>query len=264
MAGQQQKTSRTVVVTGGGSGIGLVTALKFAEAGDRVFAGDIAFDQRTQSILSGAGIQAQECDVRVVADIRRLLTCAIRETSALDVLVNNAGVGMVKAVAEVTEDDWDSVMNVNLKAVFFGCQAAISQMRQQPRGGSIVNIASNAGLLPRSHDPVYSISKMAVVGLTKSLALCHADDRIRINCVCPGPVERTRMIEENFALRPDRQEAVRELIRASPLARAWGRMISPEEIADAVMYLTDESSRMVTGTAIAIDGGKSLGVPPAG
>ncbi|MCA9225843.1 MAG: SDR family oxidoreductase, partial [Planctomycetales bacterium] len=102
----------------------------------------------------------------------------------------------------------------------------------------------------------------AVVGLTRSLALCHSKDRIRINCVCPGPVEHTEMIEENFHGRDNRQQVVRELINASPLARAWDRMIQPEEVADAIVYLTDDSARMVTGTAIAIDGGKSLGVPP--
>ena len=170
--------------------------------------------------------------------------------------------GMVKQIGDVSETDWDTVMDTNLKAAFFGCKAAIAAMLKQPSGGSIINVASNAGLLPRSHDPVYSISKMALVGLTKSLALCHSKDRIRINCVCPGPVENTQMIEENFVGRSDRQEVVRELIQASPLARAWDRMISPGEVADSILYLASEAAHMVSGTAIAIDGGKSLGVPP--
>jgi NAD(P)-dependent dehydrogenase (short-subunit alcohol dehydrogenase family) len=135
-------------------------------------------------------------------------------------------------------------------------------MKTQTTGGSIVNVASNAGILPRSHDPVYSISKMALVGLTKSLALCHSKDRIRVNAVCPGPVERTSLIEENFVGRPDRQTVVRELIAASPLARAWDRMITPEEVAESIAYLCSDAARMISGTCIAIDGGKSLGVPP--
>ena len=135
-------------------------------------------------------------------------------------------------------------------------------MASQESGGCIVNVASNAGLLPRAHDPVYSISKMALVGLTRSLALCHSKDRIRINCVCPGPVENTQLIAENFEHRDDHDVVVKELIFASPLANAWGRMVSPAEIAETILYLASDAARMVTGTAIAIDGGKSLGVPP--
>ena len=153
-------------------------------------------------------------------------------------------------------------MDTNLKSAFFGCRCAIGIMRRQPEGGSIVNVASNAGLLPRSHDPLYSISKMSLVALTKSLALCHSVDRIRINAVCPGPVERTQIIEENFPPDVDRQQVVRQLISASPLAKAWDRMVTPEEVADSILYLCSDAAQMISGTSIAIDGGKSLGVPP--
>jgi len=129
-------------------------------------------------------------------------------------------------------------------------------------GGSIINIASNAGILPRAHDPVYSISKGALVALTKSLALCHAKDRIRVNAVCPGPVSETRMMEAGLNASDDRDEATRQIIDASPLARAHQRMITPDEIARAVLYLASEAAVMVTGTSITIDGGKSLGVSP--
>ena len=250
------------MITGAGSGIGKVTALQFANSGYRVFVGDLRFDDQTRSLFASAGIGFQDCDVRRVADIGRLVDFAVEQTSRLDVLINNAGVGMVKQIDEVTEDDWHNVVDVNVKAAFFGCQAAIRHMRLRDNGGAIVNVASNAGLLPRAHDPVYSISKLAVVGLTRSLALCHSKDRVRINCVCPGPVERTEMIEENFVGRIDRQQVVRELIHASPLARAWDRMVQPEEVADAILYLAGDGARMVTGTAIAIDGGTSLAVPP--
>ena len=103
---------------------------------------------------------------------------------------------------------------------------------------------------------------MSLVGLTRSLALCHSKDRIRVNAVCPGPVKDTTMIQENFSSGCDRPEIILELIRASPLARAWDRLISPQEVADSVFFLASEAAQMITGTAIAIDGGKSLGVPP--
>jgi NAD(P)-dependent dehydrogenase (short-subunit alcohol dehydrogenase family) len=130
------------------------------------------------------------------------------------------------------------------------------------RSGVIVNVASNAGILPRAHDPVYSISKLAVVGLTKSLALCHAKDRIRINAVCPGPVGETGMMNDDIAQADDPAEFVRNVIAASSGAEAWGRMISPREIAEAILYLCSPPAVMVTGTILAIDGGKSLGVAP--
>jgi len=254
--------SKTVVVTGAAHGIGRATALKFAAQNHSVVGADLRFSDENRALLEAAGVTCLTADVRDVTSVDSVVQGAIDTTSRLDVLVNNAGVGMVKQIDDVSEADWDMVIDTNLKAAFFGCKAAITAMSRQPSGGSIINVASNAGLLPRSHDPVYSISKMALVGLTKSLALCHSKDRIRINCVCPGPVENTQMIEENFVGRSDRQQVVRELIHASPLARAWDRMISPDEVADAIVYLASDSAQMVSGTAIAIDGGKSLGVPP--
>ena len=152
------------------------------------------------------------------------------------------------------------MLDTNLKGAFLGCKHAIPRMRAAG-GGSIVNVASNAGLLPRAHDPVYSISKGALVALTRSLALCHAPDKIRVNCVCPGPVGDTGMMNADLAAAPDRDAAIQQFISASPLAKAHGRMIRPEEVAEAVLYLVSDSACMVTGTAIAIDGGKSLGVP---
>ncbi|APZ93114.1 SDR family NAD(P)-dependent oxidoreductase [Fuerstiella marisgermanici] len=253
---------KTTVITGAGSGIGLTTALHFARLGNRVFAGDVHYSHEAKQTLRAAGVETSLCDVRQVADINQLIDAAVQETGQIDALVNNAGVGLVAQIENVSEDDWQRVVDTNLKAAFFGCKSAIAHMVTQPTGGSIVNVASNAGLLPRSHDPVYSISKMALAGLTKSLALCHSKDKVRVNAVCPGPVERTNMIEENFADRPDRQAVVRELIAASPLARAWDRMISPEEVAESIAYLCSDGARMISGTCIAIDGGKSLGVPP--
>jgi NAD(P)-dependent dehydrogenase (short-subunit alcohol dehydrogenase family) len=201
------------------------------------------------------------CDVRFEDQVRSLIESAVRHTGRLDILVNNAGVGLPKPITDVTEEEWDRCLDTNLKGTFFGCKHGISAM-QKCGGGAIVNIASNAGILPRAHDPVYSISKQAVVALTKSLALCHAKDRIRINAVCPGPVGETEMVESEIRASADPDAARRKLISASPLAAAYDRMETPEEIAQAVLYLASEAAMMVTGTCLAIDGGKSLGVPP--
>ncbi len=252
-------SNRTAVVTGGASGIGKATAILLAKHGARVFIGDYRLDSANDVLFQELGIQQQECDVRDITAIARLVDGAAEQTGRLDILVNNAGIAMVKPIHDVSEEDWDNCLDTNLKAAFFGCKVAIPHMKD---GGAIVNTASNAGLLPRAHDPVYSISKMSLVALTKSLALCHAGDRIRINCVCPGPVGDTGMVNADLDKAADREAEAKKFIGASPLAAAYDRMISPEEIAESILYLVSDASVMVTGTALAIDGGKSLGVPP--
>jgi len=251
---------RVAVVTGGESGIGLATALCLRRLGARVFVGDIALRSENDSGYGELAIQRSVCDVRSERDVRQLIEIA-GATGRLDILVNNAGVGLVKPITEVTEEEWDRCLDTNLKGAFFGCKHAIPLM-QRNGGGAVVNVASNAGLLPRAHDPVYSISKLALVGLTKSLALCHAPDRIRINAICPGPVGDTGMMNADLDKAPNRAAATQQFIAASPLARALKRMITPAEVAESIAYLVSDAALMVTGTCIAIDGGKSLGVPP--
>ncbi len=253
--------SRGAVVTGGASGIGRATAILLARHGARVVVGDMRPRADNEPLFSGLGIRQLACDVRSEADVERLMGTAVEAAGRLDILVNNAGIGLVKQITDVTEAEWDRVLDTNLKAAFLGCKHAIPRMREAG-GGSIVNIASNAGLLPRAHDPVYSISKAALVALTRSLALCHAPDKIRVNCVCPGPVGDTGMMNADIAAAADPDALVRQMIGASPLARAHNRMITPDEVAQAVLYLVSDAAAMVTGTAVAIDGGKSLGVPP--
>ena len=257
----QLLAGRTAVVTGGASGIGRATAFLLAENGARVFAGDVDFLPGSLAEFAARGCEQVLCDVRDEAQVARLIDRAAQPAGRLDVVVNSAGVGLVKQITDVTVAEWDRCLDTNLKGAFLTAKHAIPRMRAAG-GGSIVNIASNAGVLPRAHDPVYSISKGALVALTKSLALCHAPDRIRVNAVCPGPVAATRMMEASLEAAQDRGRAVQELIDASPFARAVGRMITPEEVAQAVLYLASDAALFVTGTSIAIDGGKSLGVPP--
>jgi NAD(P)-dependent dehydrogenase (short-subunit alcohol dehydrogenase family) len=252
---------RVAVVTGGASGIGRATAVLLAQHGARVFVGDYDPDDTNREQFETLGITQIRCDVRVEQDIRRLIDEAVTTAGRLDVLVNNAGVGLVKPITAVSEDEWDRVLDTNLKGAFFASKHAIPHLHAAG-GGAIVNMASNAGLLPRAHDPVYSISKGALIAMTKSLALCHAADRIRINAVCPGPVEATRMMEADLMAADDRAAAEQSFIAASPLARAHNRFITPDEVARAVLYLASDAASMVTGTSIGIDGGKSLGVPP--
>lgn len=252
---------RVAVVTGAASGIGRATALLLAGCGARVFAGDLHPRPENEADFQPLGIQQRRCDVRNLAELQSLIDGAADAAGRLDFLISNAGVVQVGQVDEISEEQWDRVLDTNLKACFFGAKFAIPHMRRAG-GGVIVHTASNAGLLPRAHDPVYSTSKLAVVGLTKALALAHTKDCIRVNCVCPGPVSDTDIMNDGLADASDPEAEAQAVIDASPLARVLGRMITPEEVAQAILYLVSDAAVMVTGTAIAIDGGKSLGVPP--
>jgi NAD(P)-dependent dehydrogenase (short-subunit alcohol dehydrogenase family) len=252
--------NRVAVVTGGARGIGHACAVLMAEQGAKVFVADYDPLDANESQFAELAIEHRRCDVRSIDELQQVIDEAAT-FGTLKILVNNAGIGMVKQIDDVSEADWDTCLDTNLKAAFFGCKFAIPHMRTAG-GGAIVNVSSNAGLLPRAHDPVYSISKGALISLTKSLALCHAADCVRINAVCPGPVGQTRMMEADLDSTGDREAMTQKMINASPLAKAYNRMTDPREIAMSVLYLVSDAATMVTGTAVGIDGGKSLGVPP--
>jgi NAD(P)-dependent dehydrogenase (short-subunit alcohol dehydrogenase family) len=226
-----------------------------------VFVGDLSPKPENAAFFADLGILEVRCDVRREADVSALVAAAVSAGNRLDIAVHSAGVVLVKQITDVSEAEWDVCLDTNLKGAFFLARHAIEPMRRSG-GGSIVHIASNAGLLPRAHDPVYSTSKAAVVAFTRSLALSHSVDRIRVNAVCPGPVSETGIMNNDLDAAPDRAAEADRFIAASPLARAHGRMITPDEVAQAVLYLVSDAAMMVTGTMIAIDGGKSLGVPP--
>jgi NAD(P)-dependent dehydrogenase (short-subunit alcohol dehydrogenase family) len=253
-------SNRVAIVTGGASGIGRATALLLAQHGARVFVGDYQLRPENDAEFQAARIHQQLCDVRQADDVSRLIDIAIAAAGGIDILVNNAGIVFVGQIPEVSEAEWDACLDTNFKSAFLFARGVIPSMRSRG-GGAIVNISSNAGLLPRAHDPVYSTSKGALIAFTKSLALSHAADRIRVNAVCPGPVSDTQIMNADLAKARDPKAMTQRMLDASPLAKALNRMITPHEVAEAVLYLVSDAAAMVTGTSIAIDGGKSLGVP---
>ena len=254
-------SSRVAIVTGASSGIGRATALLLAQHGARVFVGDYQLRPENDAEFQAARIQQQLCDVRQSEDVSRLIDGAIAAAGGIDILVNNAGIVFVRQIPDVSEAEWDACLDTNFKSAFLFARGVIPSMRSRG-GGVIVNISSNAGLLPRAHDPVYSTSKGALNAFTRSLALSHAADRIRVNAVCPGPVSDTQIMNADLAKARDPKAMTQRMLDASPLAKSLNRMITPHEVAQAVLYLVSDAAAMVTGTSIAIDGGKSLGVPP--
>jgi NAD(P)-dependent dehydrogenase (short-subunit alcohol dehydrogenase family) len=247
---------RVAIVTGGASGIGRATARLLAASGSHVFAADVQHTPERES-----GVVAVHCDVRREADVASVVARAHAEHGRLDIFVSNAGADLKKQITDVSEKEWDCCIDTTLKGAFFAAKHAIPIMRESG-GGAILCTSSNAGLLPRAADPVYCVAKAALIAFVKSVALCHAADRIRVNAICPGPVERTGLIEQVLSCASDREKAAQAIVASAPLAEAHGRMISPEEIAQAITFLVSDAASMITGAVLAVDGGKSLGLPP--
>ncbi len=256
-----QLSGRVAVVSGGGSGIGRATATLFAEHGAEVVVGDLHPRGENVSRFADLAIQQLPCDVRREDDVRRLIAAAVTKHGRLDIVVHSAGIVLVRDLPDASEQDWDDCFDTNVKGAFLLAKHAIPAMRASG-GGSLIAISSNAGLLPRAHDPIYSTSKAALIALVKCVALSHSLDGIRANAICPGPVCDTGIIDDDLAKAADPAATKQKLIDASPLAKALGRMVTPLECAQAALYLASDAAAMVTGTCLAIDGGKSLGVPP--
>ncbi|HEY4912247.1 MAG TPA: glucose 1-dehydrogenase [Methylomirabilota bacterium] len=258
-------TGRTVLITGAASGIGAATARRLASDGAQLMLADID-GAGVEKLAVELGQAAIKADVTRRQDIERMLGEAYRRWGRLDILFNNAGVIRLQPMLEVTEEEWDRVMNVNLRAVFFVLQAAAQRMlRQEPMPdsdlrGKLIQTASIASYRGGNHLMTpYSASKAGVVSLTRSAAQMLAPQRITSNCVCPGAVE-TPMWEqidrEWGALEGLGQgEAWKRRIRGIPL----GRPERAEDVANVVAFLAGPDSDYMTGQALNVDGGIVMG-----
>ncbi len=243
---------KVALVTGGASGIGRATALAMAREGARVVVADVAEAGGAETVqrIAAAGGQAvfQRADVAEPDDVEALVRCAVETYGRLDCAFNNAGIeGAVAAPHEYPDDVFDRVIAVNLKGVWLCLKAEVRQMLAQG-GGAIVNTASAAGLVGAPTISAYDASKHGVVGLTKSFALAYARQGIRVNAVCPGII-RTPMVERSFLARDP--NAAARLEASEPV----GRLGTPEEVAEAVVWLCSDAASFVTGVALPVDGG---------
>jgi len=249
---------QVAIVTGAGRGIGRATALELARMGADIVVAELDRDgaERTAAEVKGLGrrVSVVRTDVTSRADLAAMAERARAEFGRIDVLVNNAGIYRAALPLDVTEEHWDAIMNVNAKAVFFASQAVLPTMIAQKRG-AIVSLASMAGKIGSRNNLPYNVSKAAVVSMTKSLALAHAADGIRVNCVCPGFVETdmwTNVAREQGALMGiTPEEFTRQRAGAVPL----GRMERPEDVANVIGFLASSKSGYVTGQALSVDGG---------
>jgi NAD(P)-dependent dehydrogenase (short-subunit alcohol dehydrogenase family) len=241
---------KVALITGAGSGIGRATALVFAKEGAKVVVADIvvAGGEETVRMIKGAGGEAifVKTDVTRAAEVEALVKKTVETYGRLDCAFNNAGIeGEMAPTADCTEENWDRVVNIDLKGVWLCMKYEIPQMLQQG-GGAIVNTASVAGLVGFQGIPAYVASKHGVNGLTKTAALEYAKSGIRVNSVCPGVIH-TPMIERFFSTNPQVSEAMSAL---EPV----GRLGKPEEIGEAVLWLCSDAASFVTGLPMAVDG----------
>jgi NAD(P)-dependent dehydrogenase (short-subunit alcohol dehydrogenase family) len=240
-------------ISGATSGIGEATARLFAREGAKValVGRRLLLSRRIVAEIeteSGEAL-AVACDVSKEAQVRVSIRKTVERFGRLDILINNAGMVHIKPLHKYTEREWDRVMDVNLKSMFFATKHAIPHLRRSKRG-YIVNIGSISSFVGQALTPVYTTTKHAVVGLTKSIALDYAADGVRCNCVCPG-ITDTPMLREHLNMNADPEAALRQRLRRVPM----GVALTPDDVARSVLYFSCEDSAGVTGTTVVIDGG---------
>ncbi len=248
---------KSALITGGASGIGWATTRLFAMEGAAVAIADIDREAAEKAAVAitdeGGRAIAIPCDVSSAENCKTAIEQTIRHLGGLDILFNNAGIIRRATVVEITEEEWDRAMEVNVKGVYLMCRYAIPWMTQEG-GGVIINTGSGWGLVGGAKAASYCASKGAVVLLTKAMAIDHGGDNIRVNCICPGDTSTGMLIEEarQLDVRPDH-------LLEEALERPLGRVGTPEEIAHSVLYLASDASSYVTGTTLVVDGGGLAG-----
>ena len=247
---------KVAIITGSASGIGRGTAMRFAGEGAAVVITDLNVEGGEAAVRdckeNGGRAVFQKADVSSEADIKALVARAIKEFGRLDIVYNNAGVGgAIGALEQISVEDWDKSIAVLLRSVFLGIKHSVAEMRKVG-GGSIISTASVAGIRGFAGLHPYCAAKAGVVNLTRSAALEFAKDKIRVNCICPGGIN-TPILHRN---QPGVKEAMEGwMAKGQPIQRAG----HPEDIAGMALYLASDDSQWVTGQAMVVDGGLTIG-----
>jgi NAD(P)-dependent dehydrogenase (short-subunit alcohol dehydrogenase family) len=247
----EDMTGKTALVTGAGSGIGRAVAIAFARAGAQVVVADVSPDrgQKTVHLIQETQGTAifQLCDVSKNGDVQTMVQATVKKFGCLDYACNNAGIHnpTPESLIEADDEMWNRIIAINLKGVFLSMKHEVRQMLNQGKG-VIVNMASLSGICAESGCYAYVAAKHGVMGLTKTAALDYAKKGIRINAVCPGPIDT-----------PGLEEAGKEFRQKLNESNPLGRIGKPEEVASAVLWLCSDLAGFVTGTGIVMDGGIS-------
>jgi NAD(P)-dependent dehydrogenase (short-subunit alcohol dehydrogenase family) len=239
---------KVAIVTGGGSGIGKGIAQAFVREGAKVvIAGRDGKKLTLAAAEIGAGCLPVAADISNAADVQKLAATAIDQFKSITILVNNAGVLLPGTAESLSEEDFDQTISVNVRGLWLLSRAVLPHMRAAG-GGSIINIGSVLSLLGARNRVAYSASKGAVMAMTRAMALDHAAENIRVNCICPGIVETELVAKFNLD-----ENARRQRVAMHPS----GRFGQPEDVAGAAVFLASDESRWTTGTALTVDGGYS-------
>jgi NAD(P)-dependent dehydrogenase (short-subunit alcohol dehydrogenase family) len=249
-------SGKVAFITGGGTGIGRACALAFAREGAQVaVAGrrkgplDAVAAEIAAASAGGGKPLAISCDVTQRSSVEGALAAAEKHFGRLDTIVNNAGAVVVATVEHTSDEDWDCVLAANLTGTFFVSRAALAPLRKSG-GGSIINIGSVLGLVARKDRAAYCAAKSGVSGLTRAMALDHAQEKIRVNCICPTIVE-TELGMQSIRQTPNAQAEIQKRIAEIPI----GRLGKPEDVAMMAVYLASDEASWVTGVSFPLDGG---------
>lgn len=249
-------SGKTAIVTGGASGIGEAIVRLFAANGANVVIANRSekdASRLTEQLLSeGASVIAVKTDVSKESDVQRLIQMTLERFGQIDIVVNNAAAIMPKYLEEFQEEEWDRIFDVNLKSVFLMVKHSIAELKKTR--GSIVNMASLNGLVGQKMNPVYAATKGGMVAITKALALDYAPYGVRVNCICPAGVT-TPLLEQWIQQQVNPAATVQDLNDMHPL----GRPATSEEVAQTTLFLASDASGFITGVALPVDGGASLG-----
>ena len=249
---------KAAIITGAGSGLGRAAALLFAREGAKVMVAASKVEEGKQTVKSikdnGGEAIFIKVDVTKAADVEKAVKSAIEQYGKLDIMFNNAGTpGPGKLIADLTEEEWNRVLAVNLTGVFLGTKYAIPEMLKGG-GGVIINVSSVAALMPRRYAGAYSAAKAGVIQLTRVTALEYARKNIRVNCIVPGPID-TPFFTKVAGGDPGKIAAFKEkVLKEVPM----GRFAQPEEIARVALFLASDEASYITGAAFAADGGQLL------
>lgn len=248
---------KTALITGGASGIGRAMAQLFAREGAAVTIADLdeSGGQEVVQQIRNQGGRALfvPCDVTLEADCQRAVQLTVQQFGGLDILLNNAGIIRRTTVLDISAEDWDRVMAVNVKSIFLMSRHAIPIMAEAG-GGVIVNTASGWGLTGGRNAISYCASKGAVVNMTRAMALDHGGQKIRVNCICPGDTDTPMLRSEAQQLGETPEQFL-----AGAADRPLQRIGQPEDIAQAALYLASDEAAFVTGAALVVDGGGLAG-----
>lgn len=247
-------SGKVAIVTGAADGIGAATAELFAEQGAAVVLGDVdprGLEMRDRIVTAGGRALFRQTDISREADVAALVAAAEETFGGVDILVNNAAVFVLKGI-EATPEDWHRSLDVNVIGTSLCSRYAAEAMKRRG-GGAIVNLASINAIRGNNNMVAYAASKGGVLAMTMSLALDHAKDNIRVNCVCPATID-TPMVQAQVNQAPDIAAALAAMQAKHPI----GRIAQPEEVASVIAFLASSDASFMTGLAIPIDGGRSI------